>query len=61
MQLTTETLNRLRLILKEDFGIEANDQELNELAFNLLGYFNTLLEYHNEDQKGLPVQKLTTL
>jgi hypothetical protein len=51
VKLTANSLDRLRLILREDFGLEVNDQELHTIAFNLLGYFNALLEYDREEDK----------
>ena len=58
MKLTATTLDRLRLILREDFGLEVSDQELHAIAFNLLGYFNALLKYDQEDKTGASVQEI---
>ena len=58
MKLTATTLDRLRLILREDFGLEVSDQELHTIAFNLLGYFNALLKYDQEDKTGASVQEI---
>lgn len=49
MKLKPETLEKLRVILKDDFGQEVSDQELHDVAFNLLGYFDTLMQCHYED------------
>ncbi len=51
MKLKPETLEKLRVILKEDFGQEVSDQKLHEIAFNLLGYYDTLLQCHCEDSE----------
>lgn len=49
MNLKPETLEELRVILKEDFGQDVSDQELHDIAFNLLGYYDTLLQCYCED------------
>ena len=55
MKLKPETLEKLRVILKEDFGQEVSDQELHEVAFNLLGYYDTLLQCYCEDTEKAEV------
>lgn len=50
MKLSKETLERLRTILIEDFGVIVSDQELHQIAFNLVGYFSTLVKYSHEDK-----------
>ena len=54
MNLKPETLEKLRVLLKEDWGQEVDDQELHEIAFNLLGYYDTLLQCYCED--NVPVE-----
>ena len=49
MNLKPETLEELRVILKEDFGQDVSDQELHDIAFNLLGYYDMLLQCYCED------------
>jgi len=49
VNLKPETLEELRVILKEDFGQDVSDQELHDIAFNLLGYYDTLLQCYCED------------
>lgn len=49
MKLKPATLEKLRVILKEDFGQEVSDQELHEIAFNLLSYYDLLLQCYCED------------
>ena len=44
-------LEKLRVILKEDFGKEVSDQELHEIAFNLLSYYDLLLQCYCEDNQ----------
>ncbi len=55
MKLKPETLEKLRVILKEDFGQEVSDQELHEIAFNLLGYYDSLLQFYCEDNEKAEV------
>jgi hypothetical protein len=54
VNLKPETLEKLRVLLKEDWGQEVDDQELHEIAFNLLGYYDTLLQCYCED--NVPVE-----
>ena len=49
MKFSQESLDKLRKIFKEDFNAELSDQELHEAAFNLTGYFETLLKCAHED------------
>lgn len=49
MNLKPETLEKLRVLLKEDWGQDVSDQELHDIAFNLLGYYDTLLQWYCED------------
>ena len=49
MNLKTETLEKLRVILKKDFGEEVNDQELHDIAFCLVGFYDTLMQCYCED------------
>lgn len=49
MNLQPETLEKLRFLLKDDWGQEVDDQELHDIAFNLLGYFDTLMQCYCED------------
>ena len=55
MKLKPETLEKLRVLLKEDWGQEVDDQELHEIAFNLVGYFDTLLQCYCEDNAPVEV------
>jgi len=55
VKLKPETLEKLRVIIKEDFGQEVSDQELHEVAFNLLGYYDTLLQCYYEDNEKAEV------
>lgn len=50
MKISKEKLEELRQIIKEDFNVDLNDQELHETAYNLLGYFDTLLQCAHEDK-----------
>ena len=49
MDLAPATLEKLRVILKEDFGEEVNGQELHDVAFSLVGFYDTLMECYCED------------
>ncbi|MBI2450846.1 MAG: hypothetical protein HYV52_00695 [Parcubacteria group bacterium] len=49
MNLKPETLEKLRVILKEDFGEEVNDQDLHDIAFCLVGFYDTLMQCYCED------------
>lgn len=49
MTLKPETLEKLRVILKKDFGEEVNDQELHDIAFSLVGFYDTLMQCYCED------------
>ena len=52
MKLKPETLEKLRVLLKEDWGQEVSDQELHDMAFNLLGYYDTLMQCYCEDENA---------
>ncbi len=49
MKIKPETLEKLRVILKKDFGQEVNDQDLHDIAFNLLSYYDALSRFYIED------------
>jgi len=49
VKLKPETLEKLRAILKKDFGQEVNDQDLHDIAFNLVGYYDALMRFYCED------------
>jgi hypothetical protein len=49
MKLKPETLEKLRAILKKDFGQEVNDQDLHDIAFNLVTYYDALSRFYWED------------
>ena len=49
MKLKPETLEKLRAILKKDFGQEVNDQDLHDIAFNLVNYYDALSRFYWED------------
>lgn len=49
MKLQPETLEKLRVILKKDFGQEVDDRDLHDIAFNLLGYYDALMRFYVED------------
>lgn len=58
MNLKQETLEKLRALLKNDFDQEVNDQELHDIAFCLVGYYDTLMQCYCEDL--IEDQKLAT-
>ena len=47
-----ETLEKLRVILKNEFGQEVNDQDLHDIAFNLVGFYDALMRFYCEECKG---------
>jgi len=49
VNLKPETLEKLRILLKRDFGEEVNDQDLHDIAFCLVGYYDTLMQCYCED------------
>ena len=49
MKLKPETLEKLRAILKKDFGQEVDDQELHDIAFNLVSFYDALAKFYWED------------
>ena len=49
MKIKPETLEKLRVILKRDFGQEVNDQGLHDIAFNLVSYYDALSRFYIED------------
>ena len=49
MNLKTETLEKLRVILEEDFGEKVSAQELYDVAFCLVGFYDTLMQCYCED------------
>ena len=49
MKIKPETLEELRVILKRDFGQEVNDQDLHDIAFNLVSYYDALSRFYIED------------
>lgn len=49
MKIKPETLEKLRVILKKDFGQEVNDQDLHDIAFNLVSYYDALSRFYIED------------
>lgn len=49
MTLSPQTLERLRTILKKNFGQELNDRELHDCAYNLVSLFDLLTRLYYED------------
>jgi hypothetical protein len=49
VKLKPETLEKLRAILKKDFGQEVNDQDLHDIAFNLVSFYDALSRFYWED------------
>lgn len=49
MTLSPQTLERLRIILKKNFGQELNDRELSDCAYNLVTLFDLLTRLYYED------------
>jgi hypothetical protein len=55
MKLKEKTINELGTILKEEFGIEQNQSDLEKTAYSLIGYFDLLLKGSQRE-----VRKLST-
>lgn len=49
MKISQESLDKLRNIFKEEYGKELNDQELHDSAYNLVGFFDTLMKCAHKD------------
>ncbi len=49
MNLQPQTLEKLRVILREDFNEEVSDQELHDIAFSLVGFYDKLMECYCEN------------
>ena len=49
MKIKPETLEKLRVILKKDFGQEVSAQDLHDIAFNLVSYYDALSRFYIED------------
>jgi hypothetical protein len=47
MKLKPETIKKLGVILKEEFNITLNSNDLEKLAYSLVGYFNLLQKIEN--------------
>ena len=43
-------IDELKEIVKQDFGVEWTDQEASEAAYNLVNYFDTLMQCAGEDK-----------
>ncbi|KKR13387.1 MAG: hypothetical protein UT40_C0018G0032 [Candidatus Woesebacteria bacterium GW2011_GWA1_39_21b] len=50
--LSKALLAELKLILKEEFNLEFNDDEVAKLARNLVGYFSLLAKIHYRNQEN---------
>lgn len=46
MKLKPETLEKLREIIRKDFGQEVDDQELHDIAFNLVSFDDALAKFY---------------
>lgn len=44
-----ERIEELRKIIKDDFGAELTDQEAHDAAFNLVGFYDMLMQCAVED------------
>lgn len=49
MNISQESLDKLRNIFKEEYGKELNDQELHDSAYNLVGFFDILMKCAHKD------------
>lgn len=48
--LSKTTLDELKVILREEYGVETDDAQISEIATTLVGYFGLLSEMHNKDE-----------
>lgn len=53
MQLKKETIEELRVILKEEFGKELEKSEVEKIGHILLGYFELLLKGSQREVRKL--------
>ena len=49
MMVSKEKIEELRQIIKKDFGVELTDQEAHDAAFNLVGFYDTLMQCAADD------------
>jgi len=49
MMVSKEKIEELRKIIKDDFSVELTDQEAHDAAFNLVGFYDKLMECACED------------
>lgn len=49
MKLKPETLEKLREIIRKDFDQEVDDQDLHDIAFNLVSFYDALAKFYWED------------
>jgi len=50
MPISKETIEELREIMKEDYGLETTKDEAEEIAYSLVGYFDLLNKIKNENE-----------
>lgn len=50
MQLSKETIEELKKILKKDYGQNLSTQEATEVANNLVGYFDLMAKIHHQNK-----------
>ncbi len=51
MKISQEKLEELRQICKKDFNTDLNDQDLHDVAFNLVNYYDALSKFYWEDME----------
>jgi len=49
MNISKEKIDELKRIIKDDFGEELTDQEAHDAAFNLVGFYDMLMQCACED------------
>ncbi|MBI2515171.1 hypothetical protein HYV91_03270 [Candidatus Wolfebacteria bacterium] len=49
MSISKQKIDELKKIIKDDFGEELTDQEAHDAAFNLVGFYDTLMQCAVED------------
>lgn len=50
MNISKEKIEELREIMKEDYGLETTKDEAEEIAYNIVGYFDLLNKIKNENE-----------
>lgn len=55
--ISQELINELRIIIKEDYGVELQPAVVNDIAYTLVGFFETLAQIAYENKLVIPLSK----